>query len=258
VSKLTDCVVLLHGWPGTSRDFRLVRETLQDRLPVHAPDLAGFGAAFAGPVEPAEATADAHAARVLAALDAAGHERVVLGGYDIGSRVAQAIARLAPERVTGMVVTPYFAALARYTTDPAAQRHYWYQHLHRLPLADELIDGDRAAVAAYLTHFWSTWSGNPALAEDLDETIDAYARPGAFTASIAWYRANLGYSADTEVLRQPAIVLWGDADPLFPAAWSDATADSFADAQVRILEGVGHFVPLEAPAAFAAALTELS
>lgn len=233
---------------------------LDDRLPVYAPDLLGFGDAFDGPLQLTEATAEAQATRVIARLDREGHGRVVLGGYDIGSRVAQAIARLAPERVAGLVVTPFFAALAPYTIEPAAQRQYWYQHLHRLPLANQLIDGNRAAVAAYLTHFWSTWSADPSLAapEELRETIDAYARPGAFAASTAWYRANLGYPAADEPLAQPAIVLWGDADPLFPAAWSEATAESFVNGQVRILEGVGHFLPLEAPEAFAGAVSELS
>ena len=103
------------------------------------------------------------------------------------------------------------------------------------------------------------WSADPRLAseEALRETIDAYARPGAFTASIAWYRANVGYSAAAEVLGPPTIVLWGDAGPLFPAEWSPATDSSFADAQVRVFEEVGHFVPLEAPGSFVEAITEL-
>ena len=55
----------------------------------------------------------------------------------------------------------------------------------------------------------------------------------------------------------PTIVLWGDSDPLFPAEWSEAVPESFTDAQLRILPGAGHFVPLEAAEAFAAAVTDL-
>jgi pimeloyl-ACP methyl ester carboxylesterase len=49
-------------------------------------------------------------------------------------------------------------------------------------------------------------------------------------------------------------VLWPTHDPLFPVAWSDRLAEFFADAQLRVLDGVGHFVPLQAPDAVAAAI----
>jgi pimeloyl-ACP methyl ester carboxylesterase len=51
-------------------------------------------------------------------------------------------------------------------------------------------------------------------------------------------------------------VLWPEHDPLFPRDWSDRVPDWFADPEVRPLDGVGHFTPLEAPEAFAAAVLE--
>jgi pimeloyl-ACP methyl ester carboxylesterase len=51
-------------------------------------------------------------------------------------------------------------------------------------------------------------------------------------------------------------VLWPDHDPLFPRSWSDRLGLFFSDVEVRPLDGVGHFVPLEAPDAFAAAIAE--
>ena len=50
------------------------------------------------------------------------------------------------------------------------------------------------AVRAYLEHFWTHWSGPDYLPDpaELDRLADAYARPGAFTASINWYRAGAG------------------------------------------------------------------
>lgn len=52
----------------------------------------------------------------------------------------------------------------------------------------------------------------------------------------------------------PTDVLWPEHDPLFPTEWADRVDDWFADATVRVLEGVGHFTPLEAPDAFAEAI----
>jgi pimeloyl-ACP methyl ester carboxylesterase len=246
-------VVLLHGWPGTARVYRLVNALLPEHMPVIAPDLLGFGSAFTGPVALEDITAEAHARRLLDAIDGP----LVVAGYDVGSRIAQAMARMAPERITGLVATPAFPAMLRYAAAPAMAAHYWYQHFHRLPLSTELLDGRREAVHAYLTHIWSTW-GNRDLTSDAEfETlIDAYARPGALAASIAWYSANPSGGSQAAIT-VPTIVLWGDSDPLFPAAWAEAVPESFTDARLRILPGAGHFLPLEAPEPFAAAIEGL-
>ena len=67
----------------------------------------------------------------------------------------------------------------------------------RLALAEELIDGEPDAVRAYLRHFWAHWSGPGfELAEaDLDHLVSVYSPPGAFTASVGWYRAGAGTAA---------------------------------------------------------------
>jgi pimeloyl-ACP methyl ester carboxylesterase len=59
-----------------------------------------------------------------------------------------------------------------------------------------------------------------------------------------------------ERVQVPTTVLWGEHEPLFPVAWSDRIGEFFADADLRVLPGVGHFAPLEAPAAVADAVTE--
>ena len=43
-------------------------------------------------------------------------------------------------------------------------------------------------------------------------------------------------------------------DPLFPAAWADRLDEFFADVTLTPLPDSGHFVPLEAPDAFATAV----
>ena len=80
-----------------------------------------------------------------------------------------------------------------------AQHEFWYQAYHQLPLADRLIDGNPEAVREYLRHFWNHWSGpNFTVSEDdLDRLVSDYALPGAFKASIAWYRAGAGTIAQS-------------------------------------------------------------
>jgi pimeloyl-ACP methyl ester carboxylesterase len=197
-------------------------------------------------------------------MDELGVERAVLAGYDLGSRTAQAVAREHPDRVTALVVTPPVPGVGRRVLDPAVQREFWYQPFHQLALAEELMDGRADAVRAYLRHFWTHWSGpefEPS-AERLDHLTLRYAAPGAFTASIGWYRAGSGTVAlalteqpPADRIAVPTTVLWPEHDPLFPRAWGDRIGEWFSRADLRPVDGIGHFCPVEAPEAMADAIT---
>ena len=259
-------VVLLHGWPGSRSDYRLVAPLLADAADVVVPDLRGFGESDKHLVDPDEGyTADAQARSVTGLLDELGLGPVVLAGYDIGSRIAQTIAARSPERVRSLVVAPPLPGAGQRLLAPDVHREFWYQHFHRLDLAARLLDGDRDAVRTYLEHFWTHWSGpsyTPAR-DDLDRLAETYARPGAFTASIGWYRQGPGILARGLAEQAPARdarlvvpthVVWPAHDPLFPSAWADRLDEFFADVAVTPLAASGHFVPLEAPEAFATAI----
>jgi len=262
-------VVLLHGWPGSRRDYDDLRPLLRGAADVIVPDLRGFGDSDRHDRPPRGAyTADAQAASVLGLVDELGLDRPVLVGYDIGSRIAQAAARLRPDAARALVLSPPLPGIGDRILSAAAQREFWYQRFHQLPLADELVDGRPGAVRAYLGHFWRHWSapGWSLAADRFDELVRLYARPGAFRASIAWYRAGAGAVAHSAAERAPEPgrrvtvptgVVWGEHDPLFPPAWSDRLPAFFADAALEVVPGAGHFVPLEAPAALAAAVARV-
>jgi len=258
-------VVALHGWPGSRRDYREVAALLDGTVDLVVPDLRGFGES-----DRHEAVLDAYsaggqAASVLGLIDELGLEQPVLVGYDVGSRIAQAIAAQRPEAIRALVLSPPLPGVGDRVLTADAQREFWYQPFHRLALSEELIDGRRDAVAAYLRHFWEHWSAaewSPEPAE-LEALFDAYARPGAFVASIAWYRAGAGTVAVAQAERAPApqdrldvptTVLWPTEDPLFPVAWADRLGEFFARVELRVLDAIGHFVALEAPGEVVAAI----
>ena len=92
--------------------------------------------------------------------------------------------------------------------------------------------------------------------------MSVYGAPGAFAASISWYRAGAGTVAASlaerapeQKIAVPTTVLWPEHDPLFPPEWSDRIGEFFAAIALTRLDGAGHFSPLEAPGAFAAAVT---
>ncbi|TFV48465.1 alpha/beta hydrolase [Blastococcus sp. TF02A_35] len=259
-------VVLLHGWPGDRTDHRLVVPLLTGVADVVVPDLRGFGGSDRHAVEPEEGySADAQARSVAGLVDELGLGPVVLAGYDIGSRIAQTVARLFPDRVRALVAAPPMPGAGPRLLDPDVLREFWYQSFHRTGLPAQLLDGDRDAVRSYLQHFWTHWSGpsfTPADG-DLDRLADGYARPGAFTASIGWYRVGPGIlarglaeqaPAPADRLATPTHVLWPGHDPLFPPAWADRLEEFFADVTLTPVPDAGHFLPLEAPEVLASAI----
>ncbi|MDQ1126606.1 pimeloyl-ACP methyl ester carboxylesterase [Microbacterium sp. SORGH_AS 505] len=247
-------VVLLHGWPGLPSDYDQVVAHLSGEQ-VIVPDLAGFGAGFTGTSPAFDATAAAHAGRLLSQLDETGVTGgVVIGGYDIGSRIAQAALRADPDRFDGAVLTPAYPGIGDRAASPALASTFWYQHFHREPVAAALIDGDERAVRTYLTHIWETWRADAAPPPHLDEIVAAYARPGAFAASLEWYTANRGYSADEGPITVPTTMLWAEHDPLFPVEWADNLPQHFSDVHLEVVPDSGHFVPVERPDAVAKAI----
>ena len=258
--------LLLHGWPGDRADWRAVVPRLAADHDVLVPDLRGFGGSDAHPLDPAEHYgAPGQVRSLIGLLDELGIGEVVVAGYDIGSRIAQALAREAGGRIRALVVAPPLPGVGERVLGPDQHREFWYQHFHRSPLPETLLDGRPDAVRAYLRYIWDHWSG-PGFSlsdPDLDRLLAGYAPPGRFVASLGWYRAGAGTVANalsertphpSQRLATPTTVLWPEHDPLFPRAWSDRLDDFFATVALEWLDGTGHFSPLEAPGAVADAI----
>lgn len=263
-------VLLLHGWPGDRTDHAEVAAQLAGHgHDVVLPDMRGFGGSDKHRLDPVECYGvDAQTRSVAGLLDELGLQRVVVGGYDVGSRVAQRLAADRPDLVRGLVVTPPAPGVGARVLSARPFREFWYQSFHRLDLAEELVDGDPRRVRAYLRHFWTHWSGPRFTPSDdrLDHLASVYEAPGAFIASIGWYRAVPDVVARfldetapcaADRLSVPARFLWAEHDPLFPREWSDRLDEFFVDALVTPVDGAGHFLPVEAPGVFARALEDL-
>jgi pimeloyl-ACP methyl ester carboxylesterase len=263
-----DPVVLLHGWPGDRTDYDELVPLLQDQADVIVPDLRGFGESDKHVADPEDVYSGmGQASAVIALLNELGVTGAVVAGYDIGSSIAQTIAKTRPDLVRALVVSPPLPGAGKRVLDLQPVKEFWYTSFHQLTLAGELIDGDPVAVRAYLRHFWTHWSGPSYTVDEsrLDHLTQVYSAPGAFIASTMWYRTFgnpvTAYSQEEapdrkDRLSTPIRVLWQEHDPIFPLAWSDRLDDFFTDLRLERLPGVGHFTPLEATEKFAGAIRE--
>jgi len=261
-------VVLLHGWPGDRADWRAVLPLLPESLDVVFPDLRGFGSSDKHRREPdGNYDAAAQVRSVLALIDELGLQRPVIAGYDVGSRITQTLAHARPDLPRALVLSPPLPGAGRRILEPPTANELWYIGFHRSGLAERFLDGQPDRVRQYLRDRYEHWSGPRfQLGEaDLDHLVDVYGPPGAFAASIAWYRAGGGLIANATAEQAPARddrltlpvrVLWQEFDPTFPRAFADALDAFFADVTITWADGVGHFTPLEAPEAFAALIAQ--
>jgi pimeloyl-ACP methyl ester carboxylesterase len=271
-------ILLLHGWPGTRLDWAPVLAALDgdsrwNGADLVVPDLRGYGDSDRPPVylnaqaPYAAYTPAAHTADCVRLIDELGWEHVLIGAYDLGANLAQALARTLPDRVDGLVLHDPVHPAARAQVGAAnLTGEWWYQALNVQPWAGDLIGHDRQTVEIYLRHFYTHWWGDGAVGEEhFQQIVDAYARPGAFEASIAWYRSRAASrgkeaadAAAAEKLATPSVILWGEKDPVTPVLFAESLADSFEDWELRRLPGVGHFGPQEAPQELAVAFTDLA
>ncbi len=256
-------VVLLHGWPGDRTDYRDLVPLLSG-CEVVVPDLRGFGHSDKHVADPvAQYSGPAQARSVADLITSLGISRAVVVGYDIGSRIAQALARSRPDLVSALVISPPVPGVGTRVFGPGPLREFWYQPFHRLPLSEQLIDGNPDAVRAYLRHFWEHWSGPRVHA------LRRAPRPPGLRLRAARRVHGLGAvvpggrrdrhgrrcprpsPAPEDRLATPAVVLWPEHDPLFPREWSDRIDEFFSRARLRFVDGAGHYAPLEYPSVIA-------
>lgn len=251
-------IILLHGWPGFWYDWRAVLPRLSEHGDVLAPDFRGFGESSKPEGDPVLLySPEIHAEDLISLMDSLGIQKAVFAAHDIGATIAQTLANHYPERVESLVLlNPPYPGIGDRRFSPDIQGQFWYQHFHQLQLAEKLVAYNKETVRIYIEHFYRHWIGNKEslVNEELEFILDQYSSKGAFKASIAYYRARANAktkqavnSHEVRKICQPTSILWGKKDPVILSEWSDRVDDYFTRASLNLLEGVGHFVPFEAP-----------
>lgn len=248
-------LLLLHGWPEFSLSWEPVMARLAGRFRVIAPDLRGFGASDK-PEGPLWGPAD-HAADMVALLDALGIARAGVVAHDVGGAAAQPLARLVPGRLSGLFLFGFVhPSIGARMGAPDRLNEIWYQSFHQMPFAARLVGASRDSCRAYIGHFLRHWSHRKeAFDEVLEAFVDNFLAPGNLDGGFAHYRAaHAGRVAmmrgEAPVLPRitvPACVRWPGRDPIFPVAFSEGLDLSFAELDLAILDGVGHFPHREDP-----------
>lgn len=150
-------LILLHGWPEFWWGWHRNIPALASNFDVIAPDLRGFGDTRETSTQPAGP--DVHARDTLAFANALGLGRFGLVAHDVGAYVAQQIARLSPERVTGLFFFngPY-PGIGRRWVDADHVKEVWYQSFNQQPWAPKLVGHSRETCRLYFESMLRHWS----------------------------------------------------------------------------------------------------
>lgn len=256
-----DAVALcLHGFPECRFSWRFQLPALAAAgWRAVAPDLRGYG--DSSRPEGRDAYRMRHLVADAAALfDALGARRRLLIGHDWGALITWSFAMQRTRPLDGLVVmnVPHPAVFRRVLRHSWAQRRRsWYVGFFQLPwLPEALLTAGRARAVA---RAFSGMAVNKAAFPP--DVLERYRRnallPGAMTAMLNYYRANLAGLSDaapSPMIETPTLMVWGEEDTALGLELTEGYEPYVADFTLERLPGVSHWVQQEAPEAVNARL----
>ncbi|MBL7254079.1 alpha/beta fold hydrolase [Paractinoplanes lichenicola] len=231
-------ILLVHGFPETSYAFHDVIPLLAEHHRVFAVDLRGFGDSDPGDNDSATAAEDLH--QLIGHL---GVGPVHLAGQDIAGGAVYRLAATHPEDVRSLIAVEM--GLAGYGLEALADFTHggaWHIGVLAAPGVPEmLLAGHEREFLKYL------------LPGDVEEFARSYSRPGGWRGAAGLYRSMLREGDELRAL--PALEMPVLAVNAFTIATMRQVAAKVTEVE---LDGVGHYVALEAPERLAHAVLDFT
>ena len=247
-------VVLIHGFPETWWVFNKLIPLLSRQHRVFAVDLRGFGDSGIAGDEHNSSVAAADLSEFITTL---GVGPVHLTGQDVAGATTYRVAATHPELVKSF--TAIETGLPGYGVEMLGDVTHggaWHIGVLAAPgIADMLLTGrERAFLADYAI---PAMNGTPGAfnSGDVDELVRSYSRPNAWAGATGLYRSLLSEGEEIKELaarklEMPVLAIGGSSGEFTP----ETLAQVGADVTPVVLDGIGHFVAMEAPERLAGTL----
>ena len=249
-------LIFLHGFPEFWFAWRLqIDHFVSLGYHVIMPDQRGYNFSDK-PAGIASYSIDLLASDVVGVLDTVTDSKAFVVGHDWGAGVSWYLAARYSERVsrTAMLSVPHPRVFIKnIIMNPAQLRRSWYTLFFQLPGLPECIlrKRDWALLVGALR---DTSPSGVFSDSDLEQYKKSWARKGALTAMLNWYRAVLlspsKFAVDPEASRVkvPALLIWGKNDQFAGEAMARESLQYCDDGHLEILETATHWVQHEEPA----------
>jgi pimeloyl-ACP methyl ester carboxylesterase len=243
-------LLLVHGWPQTWYQFRMLMPALAQDFQVIAVDQRGAGLSD----KPLDGYDTGTLARDLVALmEALGHRRFAMFGCDTGLPIGYALAADHPDRLDRLAVAeaplPGVAPSPPLCGPKKANDRLWHLTFNRLDELNEQLVKGREDV--YFGWQFASKAGHKLPDEAVDYYVQTLANdPEALHGSFAWYRALEMTAAQNEKRKSQKLTL-----PILAIGGAESLGDQVGKAfqlaadnvQSKVIPGTGHWVSEEAP-----------
>jgi pimeloyl-ACP methyl ester carboxylesterase len=253
-------LLLVHGWPETWYAWRFVMSNLARDYTIVAIDQRGIG--LSDKPEHGYDT-ESIANDLVAVMDALGHQRFAIVGFDTGMPIAYAVAADHPDRVERLVVgeapLPGISPAPPLFLPTLLNQKFWHLMFNQLTngVNVQLVVGREDI---FFGAEFDTFAGKKKLPpETVRYYVDVLASdPDAVTGSFRWYQAIPETTSQNEKRKErrltlPVLALGGE---LSGGEGAGNTMKLVADdVQVEVIPDSGHWMAEEAPDALTAILT---
>jgi pimeloyl-ACP methyl ester carboxylesterase len=240
-----DAPVLLlpHGYPASSFQFRNLMPALSDRWHLIAPDYPGFGYSDTPPGF--EYTFDGYARFIGRFARAHRLERYALYLHDYGSQIGLRVAMAAPERVAALIIQngdiyedtlgPKYDGLKAYWANPTPEgRRRLFDAVSEQGFRDEFIGEIAEHLVERMTpDLWTlSWSLTTPERREI-----AVGLMEGLADNLRWFPR---YQAYLRQHRPPTLIVWGPQDGYMPEPAARAYLRDVPDAELHLLDA-GHW-----------------
>lgn len=258
--------LLVHGLGGSSTNWTDLMGLLGHRLKTEALDLPGFGRSAPSP---AGYPLRVHVDAVTRRIEERGAGPVHLFGNSLGGAVSTLVAAQRPDLVrTLTLVSPALPSVRRAAGSDLRLPLLLLPGLGRLAARRLALRPAEQRARAILDLCFADVSRVPA--QRMDEAVEEVRRrdtldhgQDAFAGSLRGLVASYAVRGERAVWRQaasvqaPVLVVWGAKDRLVDVALAPRAAQTFPDARLLVLDGVGHVAQMERPDVVARAVLGL-
>lgn len=251
-------VLLVHGFPESWWAFRKLIPLLAENHRVFAVDLRGFGDSGNDPGEYDSKTSAEDLHLLIGQLDVG---PVHLTGQDISGATVFRLATMHPEDVLSF--TAIEMGLAGFGLEMLADVTHggsWHIGVLAAPGIPEMLLTGREREFLGQFAFPAMAAVQGAITDaDIDEFVRTYSRPDGWRGAIGLYQSMLAEGdevkgvAATSPLTIPVLAIGAGGGPFTAGTMSQVTA---SDVRSVLLDGVGHYVAMEAPEALATAILD--
>lgn len=222
-SQSGQTLVFLHGAGSTNQVWQAQWSYFKDKMKVLVPDLPGHGGSSGSSSD----TVDAYANTIIELAAKLNLQQFIMIGHSMGGAIAQKVAVLAPELLSGLVLVATGAKL------------------RVMPQVFSAIETDYKQYVELAATFSMSESADERQKALFKDILSASAPSAAYND----FKACDKFDALNEVggITVPALIIAGGNDMMTPLKYSQFLNQKIAGSRLEIVDGAGHMVMMEKP-----------